>query len=94
MYLLDDDTYKINGKFEFMLTYPEYSSTLYNRWKQTYAPQNEFVTETTAGTGTATGYEAVHVDWTGAYWGGLTRQKSDTTAYSPTWLSGSVGHNN
>jgi len=93
--LLDSgDTYKINGKYEFLLQYPLDDPSHYNRWKQTYAPQNEFVTETSAGTGTATGYEAVHIDWTQSYWGGLTRQKSDTTLYSPTWLSGSVGHGN
>lgn len=93
LYLLEDNTYKRNGKFEFMLTYPN-NSNGYNRWKQTNAPQNEFVTETSAGTGTATGYEAVHIDWTSNYWGGLTRQKEDTTSFSPCYLSGSVGHGN
>lgn len=93
LYLLEDNTYKRNGKFEFMLTYPN-NSNGYNRWKQTNAPQNEFVTETTAGTGTATGYEAVHIDWTSNYWGGLTRQKQDATSFNPCYLSGSVGHNN
>ena len=93
--LLDSgDTYKINGKYEFMLVYPVDNATKYNRWRQTYAPQNEYVTETSAGTGTATGYEAVHIDWTSNYWGGLTRQKNDTASYDPTWLSGSVGHGN
>lgn len=61
MYLLEDNTYKINGKFEFMLCYPEYSSTLYNRWKQTNAPQNEYITRSSTG-GQVTGYEAVHID--------------------------------
>lgn len=61
--LLDSgDTYKINGKYEFLLEYPIDAPGQYNRWKQTNAPQNEFVTETSAGTGTATGYEAVHID--------------------------------
>jgi hypothetical protein len=77
-----------------MLCYPNESSSTYNRWKQTNAPQNEFVTETSTGDGTATGYEAVHVDWTSNYWGGLTRQKSDATLLQSTYLSGSVGHGN
>ena len=93
LYLLEDDTFKRSGKFEFMLTYPN-NSAGYNRWKQTNAPQNEFITETTAGTGTATGYEAVHIDWSTNYWGGLTRQAEDVTSYNPCYLSGSVGHAN
>lgn len=94
LYLLEDDTYKINGKFEFMLCYPDESSSQYNRWKQTNAPQNEFVTVTASGTDYAAGYEAVHIDWTDNYWGGMTRQNSDATTITDTWLSGSVGHSN
>lgn len=93
--LLDSgDTYKINGKYEFMLVYPVDNSSKYNRWRQTNAPQNDFIAITEAGTGVATGYEAVHIDWTSNYWGGLTRQSSDTSVFSNTWLSGSVGHGN
>ncbi|MBO7210860.1 MAG: LamG domain-containing protein [Methanobrevibacter sp.] len=32
-----------DGKYEFMLTYPTDDPGKYNRWKQTNAPQNEFV---------------------------------------------------
>lgn len=93
--LLDNgDTYKINGKYEFMLIYPVDSGSKYNRWKQTNAPQNDYIAQTTEGTGAATGYEAIHIDWNTNYWGGLTRQSSDTSSYSPTWLSGSVDHEN
>ena len=93
--LLTGDTYKINGKYEFMLCYPNESGTTYNRWKQTNAPQDEFVTTTSAGDGVATGYEAVHIDWNTNYWGGLTRQNSDASAVpTNTYLSGSVGHSN
>lgn len=93
--LLDSgDTYKINGKYEFMLVYPVDNSSKYNRWRQTNAPQNDFIAITEAGTGVATGYEAIHIDWTSDYWGGLTRQSSNTSSYTPTWLSGSVGHGN
>ena len=83
-----------DGKYEFLLRYPNLSATQYNRWKQTNSPCDEFITTTTAGTGTATGYTAVHIDWTGNYWGGLTRQNSDASTITNTYLSGSVGHNN
>lgn len=33
-----------NGVYEFMLTYPSLSSTLYNRWTQTSSPNAETVT--------------------------------------------------
>lgn len=85
------DTYKINGKYEFLLQYPIDDPGRYNRWKQTNAPQNEFVARSETG-GQVTGYEAVHIDWTDNYWGGLERSDTSTTSYSPTWLDGSVGH--
>jgi hypothetical protein len=92
--LLDSgDTYKINGKYEFLLQYPIDDPSHYNRWKQTNAPQNEFITRTSSG-GQVTGYEAVHIDWTSNYWGGLERNNTSTTSYSPTWLDGSAGHGN
>lgn len=92
--LLDSgDTYKINGKYEFLLQYPIDDPSHYNRWKQTNAPQNEYNTQTSTGTQVA-GYEAVHVDWTSNYWGGLERNEQDATALNSTWLDGSVGHGN
>lgn len=92
--LLDSgNTYKINGKYEFLLQYPIDDPSHYNRWKQTNAPQNEFITRSETG-GQVTGYEAVHIDWTSNYWGGLERNNTSTTSYSPTWLDGSVGHGN
>lgn len=92
--LLDSgDTYKINGKYEFLLEYPIDAPGQYNRWKQTNAPQNEFITQSSSG-GQVTGYEAVHIDWTNNYWGGLERNSSSTTSYNPTWLDGSCGHGN
>ena len=83
-----------NGTYEFMLRYPNYSATLYNRWTQTSNPMEEFITTTSDGAGKATGYTAVHIDWTGQYWGGLTRQSSDASSISNCYLSGSVGHSN
>ena len=93
IYLLDTMSDK-SGKYEFLLQYPDNDSVKYNRWKQTNNPCKEFVTTTSAGTGVATGYEAIHIDWNQNYWGGITRQSSDTSAISPTYLSGSVGHTN
>lgn len=87
------NTYKINGKYEFLLQYPIDAPNQYNRWRQTNAPQNEFITRSETG-GQVTGYEAVHIDWTANYWGGLERNNTSTTSYSPTWLDGSVGHGN
>lgn len=92
--LLDSgDTYKINGKYEFLLQYPIDDPSHYNRWKQTNAPQNEYNTQTSSGTQVA-GYEAVHIDWTSNYWGGLERSAQDATALNSTWIDGSVGHGN
>lgn len=85
---------KSDGSYEFMLRYPNYSATLYNRWIQTSNPMEEYVTTNSSGTGTATGYQAVHIDWTGNYWGGLTRQNSDANTITNCYLSGSVGHGN
>lgn len=83
-----------DGKIEFLLEYPDDLAGKYNRWKQTHNPIDEFVAETTAGTGTATGYEAVHIDWSVNYWGGIARQSSDAMAFNNTYLDGSVGHSN
>lgn len=83
-----------DGKYEFMLTYPEKHPGQYNRWKQNNNPCQEYVTTTSSGTGTAAGYTAVHIDWSASYWGGLTRQNSGETATSNCYLSGSVGHGN
>ena len=55
------------GDFEFMLTYPSLSSTLYNRWRQTASPNIDHVTSTSG-----TGYAAIHTDFTD-YTGPLNR---------------------
>lgn len=92
LYLLDDDTYKgSDNKFEFMLTYPN-DTMGYNRWKQTNAPQAEFVPEDSTGAGTVSGYEPIHIDWSSNYWGGIARQNSDVDSFDLCYLSGSVGH--
>ena len=92
--LLDSgDTYKINGKYEFLLQYPIDDPSHYNRWKQTNAPQNTFMARSSSGT-QVTGYEAVHIDWTTNYWGGLERYRESSSEYATTWLDGSAGHGN
>lgn len=89
LYLLDE--FKSgDGKFEFMLCYPD-DTTHYNRWKQTNNPCNEYY-DTSDGALFVEGYEEIEVAWTGNYWGGLARQNSESTAISPCFLSGSVGH--
>lgn len=96
LYLLDS-LENVNGKYEFLLQYPddEYYNEKYNRWIQKNNPCNEYVTTTSTGEAFAEGYEAVHIDWTARYWGGLTRQQPLTsTSINPTYLSGSVGHSN
>ena len=77
-----------SGTFEFMLQYPN-DTTQYNRWIQKDNPAKVTVANGT-GNETASGYKAVHVDWTGNYWGGLTR----STAISACLINGSVGHGN
>ena len=77
--------------FEFLLEYDEVSGK-YNRWQQTANP----VTTTVAnGTGSenapgyTTDFTGSHIDWTGNYWGGLTRSTN-----GQTFINGSVGHVN
>ena len=43
-----DNFKNANGVYEFMLTYPQLSSTLYNRWTQTSSPNASTVTGFTA----------------------------------------------
>ena len=83
-----------DGKYEFMLTYPAQAPGKFNRWKQTNNPCEEYVATTSDGAGTAAGYQAISIEWSDRYWGGLTRQSSSATAFSNTYLSGSVGHSN
>ncbi len=91
LYLLDQ-LKATDGKYEFMLTYPSYSTGC-NRWKQTNNPCKEYK-GTADSTLTATGYSAIQIDFNTNYWGGLTRQNSEETAITSCYLSGSVGHSN
>ena len=54
LYLLDS-LENTDGKYEFLLEYPDDKLNQYNRWIQNNNPCNEYVTPTTAGDGTAEG---------------------------------------
>lgn len=71
-------------RWEFFLEYPDKSTTEYNRWQQDVNP----VTTTIANGNTdgIDGYSAVHIDWTGNNWGGLSLSTSTNT-----FINGSVG---
>ena len=91
--LLSDSTFKgSDNKLELMLTYPTYSASSYNRWKQTNNPCDVYT-----GTGEGTkvpGYEAISISWSGSGWGGLERSSSDTSTITYTYIDGSVGFSN
>lgn len=91
--LISCDQYKgSDDKIEFLLRYPLVSSTKYNRWKQSYKPQDEFIPSTGSG-GVVTGYEAIHIDSSSNYWGGLCLNNSSGTL-GECYIDGSVGHSN
>lgn len=93
LYLLDYFK-NINNKYEFLLEYPDNAVGQYNRWIQNNNPCNEYIIPTSSGS-PAAGYTAVHVDWTGNLWGGLTRQNESTTEITEKcYLSGTTGHVN
>lgn len=70
-----------DGEYEFMLTYPKLSTTLYNRWKQTSSPNAS----------TAAGFTPITTAWS-QHFGGL-RKTSGTATYncdnigSTTWYA-------
>lgn len=90
---LIDNFIGIDGKFEFLLRYPNDSTTTYNRWKQTENPCKAWY-GTSDGSLFVAGYEAIHIDWTTNYWGGLARNNSSETSAASCFISGSVGHSN
>jgi len=78
-----DESFKIDGKYEFLLQYPELSG--FNRWKQTINP----ILETKAGKTVVNGYQGIHIDWSGWYWGGLAR-----STFSFSCVDGSIATGN
>lgn len=78
-----------DGKFEFLLEYPEDYPDEYNRWKQIDNPVIIQEDSSLNGIKKANGYEPIHIDWTYNYWGGLL-----LCSASSTFIDGSVNHNN
>ena len=80
-----DDSYKINGKFEFLLWYPHFQ----NHWLQSSNPVNEH--ETNGGSQTAEGYLGLDIGSSSNYWGGLVASSStgqtllDGSTYNTGW---------
>lgn len=65
------DHFKVNGKYEFMLTYPSLSDTLYNRWTQTSSPNVAY--------GSATGLTKITTAWSN-HSGAITKSNSSGSA--------------
>ena len=85
-----NEDYKINGKYEFLLYYPDLNK--YNWWRQNKLPYNE---EERTGIHIADGYEGVYISMKENYWGGLVLQKIPYTRYCNyecSFVEGSVGH--
>ena len=75
-----------SSKYEFLLQYPLYSTTQYNRWIQTANP-----VETTINNGASASdieYSPINISWNGHYWGGLAK----STSSNATFLDGSPGN--
>ena len=80
-----------DGKFEFLLEYPQDFPNEYNRWKQTDNPATTLeANNSTYGT-PANDYEAIHIDWTSKGWGGLLKSKNVNHA-ARTFIDGSTNH--
>lgn len=82
-----------DGKFEFLLEYPIEHPGEFNRWKQTDNPVKVEEIQSASGS-PANGYEAIHVDWTEQYWGGLLKSSSNNLHGVSGLLDGSTNHNN
>ena len=87
-----------DGRFEFLLEYPEQHPGKFNRWKQEDDPTQ--ITEVINSSVTvdnnpvkAKGYEGIHIDWQGEYWGGLLKHIHTNDGVTvTTFIDGSVGH--
>ena len=80
------DSFKTSsGVYEFILTYPKLSSTLYNRWSQTSSPN------VTGGKDNVTGYNPITITWTTQFGNGLRRTVSGSSVWnvakSENWWS-------
>ena len=64
------------GKYEFLLQYPDLSSTGYNRWKQT---DNPATTQGVNNTTELNGYEPIQLSWETNFWAGLALSSASTS---------------
>lgn len=76
-----------DGKFEFLLEYPDDYPNEYNRWKQIDNPATvQDVAVSDPDSVQVNGYEEIHIDWNGRFWNGL---RLSTNTY--TLIDGSIG---
>lgn len=79
--------YIYGDRFEFMLCYPKYSTTKYNRWTQTLNPLNIERDTNSIQTVATMGYKAVHIDFTDHWFYGV-----GMSSNSNTYMDCEVGH--
>lgn len=79
------DTFKRDGKFQFRINWPGYTKR--NIWSQTSNPTEEV---------NVAGYQAISIDSTSNYWGGLEfgNGSHGPDNYGGSYLDGSVNHDN
>ena len=83
------DSIKAAGDYHFLLEYPDLDASKYNEWKQKNNPLTD-ATDSKNTTGVKVdGYQGIHIDWNGNFWGGLTKSTNGTAL-----LDGSTGHGN
>lgn len=76
---------RINGRFEFLLEYPEIGKS--NQWVQLNNPVYE-IENTTSSHYNVSGYEPINIQMSNANWGGLVKSLS----FKYSFIEGSVGH--
>lgn len=79
--------FEYDGKYEFMLCYPKYSTTKYNRWIQTANPlyTNSNATQTVD----SMGYKGIHIDFKTNWYYGMGLSSS-----SQAYMDCEAGHGN
>ena len=70
-----DDSFRVNGKFEFLLEIPGKHG--YNRWRQIINPKDT----TSATDGEANEYEEIKISWREKFYGGLAKNNADSTYF-------------
>ena len=85
------DLAKFQGKFEFLLDYPQYRPDC-NWWRQ-----SNFITieqDNITGKKYVEGYENVSISWTEYDWGGLGKAVMERDSNIQCYIDGSIGVNN